>query len=707
MLTVWTSVAPVASEESRTAIRQMQITILEGATFCICDELGDIVEPTTGFFDADTRFLSRFLLTVNGERPLLLSHGTVEYYSAAWFLRNPLAGGLEQDELSIARRRFVGDGMQDHLVCVNHSDRRLEFELALDFGSDFADIFAVKAFDSALGNPAQAVLPPTVAPTYLPDENEFVFASPPGFDGKTQVLLSEPGEVNGSSVCFRVDLGPRERWQLRVDVIAELNGNGVVPQMAERHFGEELARVRESLAAWQLRVPQLRGTWDDLHHTFNRSVSDLASLRMRGKGTHGQLPAAGMPWFMTVFGRDTLITCLQTLLFGPELAQSALQTLADLQASQDDPSIDAEPGKIVHEVRDGRGAQAWFPAYYGTLDSTPLYLVLLSEVWRWTDDAGLVRALKEPALRALEWIDKYGDLDGDGFVEYRKRSPKGLDNQSWKDSGVSQKFADGRMAVPPIAPVEVQGYVYDAKLRTAELAREVWRDRELAERLEREAAELRVRFDEAFWVDARGGYYALALDADKQPVDSLCSNIGQLLWSGIVPKERADALVDQLMGEELWSGWGVRTMSTADAGFNPLEYHNGTVWPHDNSLIALGLARYERWAEAHRIVRRMMNAAAYFEYQLPEVFAGFARTETPFPVPYPTSCRPQAWAAGTPVLLLQMLLGLEPDRTRHRLVTSAPEVPSWAGSLRLSGVRAFGQAWEVRLDDGHVTVDVT
>jgi glycogen debranching enzyme len=413
-----------------------------------------------------------------------------------------------------------------------------------------------------------------------------------------------------------------------------------------------------------------------------------------------------MPWFMTVFGRDTLITCLQTLLFGPELAQNALQVLAELQAREDDPESDAEPGKIVHEVRHGKGADAWFPRYYGTVDATPLYLVLLSEVWRWTDDAGLVRDLREPALRALEWIDSYGDLDGDGFVEYRRRSSRGLVNQSWKDSGDSQLFHDGRRAEPPIAPCEVQGYVYDAKLRLAELAREVWRERELADRLEREAAELRTRFDEAFWCEARGGYYALALDGEKQRVDSLTSNIGHLLWSGIVPPERVDAIVDQLMGEELWSGWGVRTMSAGDAGFNPLAYHDGTVWPHDNSLIAWGLARYGRWAEAQRILRRLLNAASYFDHQLPEVFAGFSRTDTPFPIPYPTAARPQAWAAGAPVLMLQVLLGLAPDRRRHVLGTTAPDdIPSWAGSLRLTGVRAFDKAWDVQLADGRVAIE--
>ncbi len=687
----------------------MPLTILEGSTFCVSDERGDIVEPTMGFFAHDTRFLSRWALTINGARPLMLASRKVEYYSAAFFLRNPVVGDLENDELSIGRERFVGDSMQEHIVVSNHSRRRISFDLALELGNDFADIFAVKEYDFALGDPERArPLPQPVAPVYEEGDNQFVIAvKEENFHGLTQVVLSERGEASDSTVTYRVELEPRESWRLRADVIPSAEGMPVAAEIVERRFGDELARVRASLAAWRLRVPQLRSSWDELTHTFGRSVADLSSLRMdEDPRLSGALPAAGMPWFMTVFGRDTIITCLQTLLFGPELAQNALAVLAELQATEDDASIDAEPGKIVHEVRHGKGAHAWFPRYYGTVDATPLYLILLSEVWRWTDDAGLVRDLREPALRALEWIDEHGDLDGDGFVEYQRRSPHGLLHQSWKDSGDSQLFQDGRHAEPPIAPCEVQGYVYDAKVRLAELAREVWRERELAERLERDAEELRVRFDQAFWCDARGGYYALALDGNKKPVDSLTSNIGHLLWSGIVPPERVDAVVDQLMGEALWSGWGVRTMSATDAGFNPLAYHNGTVWPHDTSLIAWGLARYGRWPEAHRIIRRMLDAASYFDYQLPEVFAGFSRTETPFPIPYPTAARPQAWAAGSPVLLLQLLLGLEPDHRRHVLGTNAPEdVPAWAGSIRLTGVRAFDRTWDVHLEDGRVMID--
>ena len=682
------------------------LTILEGSTFCLSDERGDIADPVMGLFADDTRFLSRWILTINGQRPLRLSSDKVEYFSAAFYLRNPIAGGLDQDVLSIGRDRFIGDGMQENIVVQNHAPHPVEFELALEVGTDFADIFAVKEHDFALGHPDSASpLPELALGEFDPEGNQFVFVDGP--KRLTQVLLSQPGEVNGSSVRYSIALQSREEWRLRADVIPSADGVRVAVGHAERRFGDELSRVRSSLSAWHLSVPHLRASWEQLAGTFSQSVADLASLRMdEDPRVPGQLPAAGMPWFMTVFGRDTLITCLQTMLFGPELASNALRVLAALQATEDDPRIDAEPGKIVHEVRHGKGADAWFPRYYGSVDATPLYLVLLSEVWRWTGDGALVHDLREPAMRALRWIDEFGDLDGDGFVEYKRRSERGLVNQSWKDSGDSQRFYDGRLAEAPIAPGEVHGYVYDAKQRMAEVAREVWGDAELADRLEAEAAELQKRFDEAFWCEARGGYYALALDGHKARVDSLTSNIGHLLWSGIVPPARADAIVDQLMGDELWSGWGVRTMSTGDGAFNPLSYHNGTVWPHDNSLIAWGLARYERWPETHRIARRMLSAAGHFANQLPEVFAGFSRSATPFPIAYPTAARPQAWAAGTPVLLLQLLLGLRPDPAAKALVSSAPqELPAWLGGLTLSGVRAFERSWDVRLENGHIEVE--
>jgi glycogen debranching enzyme len=414
-----------------------------------------------------------------------------------------------------------------------------------------------------------------------------------------------------------------------------------------------------------------------------------------------------MPWFMTVFGRDTLITSLQTLLFGPELAAGALRSLAGLQATEDIPDIDAEPGKILHELRRGRAAKTWFSLYYGTIDATPLFLVLLSELWRWTGDDAIVEELKGPALAALEWIERYGDRDGDGFLEYERRTPRGLENQSWKDSFDSQRFADGRTAAPPIAPVEAQGYAFDARRRLAELARAVWRDDELAARLDADADLLAARFDEAFWIEERQAY-ALALDGSKERVDSLCSNIGHLLWSGIVPEHRRPAVAAALTGEELWSGWGVRTMGSAEGAYNPISYHNGTVWPHDSALAAWGLARAGYREPAVRLACSLIDAAASFDYSLPEVFAGFARDETAFPIAYPTAARPQAWAAGAPVLCLTLLLGLRPDPTSRTLVSDVDgTIPPWLVGTRLDRVRAFGESWTVVANEDGVRVSAT
>ncbi len=621
-----------------------QLRVLEGSTFCICDEVGDIVERTHGLFADDMRVLSRLRLTVDGKRPLLLSSGTVDYFSAACFLRNPVSENLPLDAVSIKRERFVGEGMQDNVVLQNQTMSSVRLQLELELASDFADIISVKDWDFTLGNPEHArPLPEPVEPRWEDEHNQFVLTDEEGF-ARTQVILSRRGEMNGNGVVYDVLLEPRERWELRIDVLpSPIDGPPRPPHAVKRDFGAERSRVRDSLEVWQLRVPQIRASWDGMKHAFRQSVNDLAALRMRtdDESGLGRLPAAGCPWFMTVFGRDTLITCLQTLVFGPELARSALRELAKLQATEDDASRDAEPGKIVHELRRGKCAANWFDRYYGSVDSTPLFLILLSEVWRWTDDTAFARELQEPALAALRWIDEYGDRDGDGFVEYERRTPRGLANQSWKDSGDSQRFSDGSTARGPIAPCEVQGYVYDAKRRICEVARDAWREPELAERLDREAEELRARFDDAFWIDDRGGYYALALDGEKRKVDSLCSNIGHLLWSGIVPPQRVD----------------------------PIE------------------------------------AAGSFGNQLPEVFAGFARRDTPFPVQYPTAARPQAWAAGTPVLLLQILLGLQPDRRRQVLETVAPlDLPSWTGTARLAGVRAFGRGWDVRLGEGGVTI---
>jgi glycogen debranching enzyme len=677
------------------------LTILEGSTFCISDDRGDIAAETSGFFAHDTRFLSRFVLRVGGTPPLLLSSGRVEHFRAAFYLRNGTANGLPRDAVSIARERFIGSGMQERVTLRNESTEPLELRVALEAEADFADIISVKHHDFSLGDPELAQpLPPPAPATHDDARRQLSIVDPRG-DLGTTLVFSKPGRLDGNAMAFDLTLAPHERWDVSVDVRPWLD--------EELETFEELDEERESagdaVAAWTLRVPRVRGGWENLRRSFDRSIADLAALRMRTGDHRRPLFAAGMPWFMTVFGRDTAITSLQTLLLGPEIAVGALEALTELQAHVEDPAIDAEPGKIVHEVREGRCAETWFPRYYGSVDSTPLYLVLLAETWRWTDDASFARRMREPALLALEWIDRYGDRDGDGFVEYSRMVDSGLANQSWKDSGDSQRFQDGSFADAPIAAVEVQGYVYDAKRGLAELAREVWRDQALAERLEREAEELRTRFDEAFWVDERGGFFALALDGKKRRVDSRSSNMGHLLWSGIVLPERVSKVVDQLLSEELWTGWGIRTMASDAAAFNPISYHNGTVWPHDSALAAWGLARLGHVAEARRVGRALIEAAAHFDWSLPEVFAGYARDETPFPIAYPTAARPQAWAAGTPILLVRVLLGIEPDRERQRLIsTVTDELPSWLDGLRIEGVRAYGRTWSAAVERGHVTI---
>ncbi|MEX2612403.1 MAG: glycogen debranching N-terminal domain-containing protein [Gaiellaceae bacterium] len=679
------------------------LTILEGSTFCICDERGDIAADTSGFFAHDTRFLSRFVLRLEGSRPLLLSSGRVEHFAAAFYLRNPSLNGLPQDALSISRERFVGTGMQERIAVRNESMHQLDFELSLELAADFADIISVKHHDFSLGDPEHAPdLPPAAPSTYDEAHRQILIVDPAG-DLSTRVVLSQVGRVDQGGVAFDLSLDPHERWDLTVDIHPALDFD-TEPELVE-HLDEERETLGDVVAAWTLRVPRVRGGWESLRRAFDRSIADLAALRMRTGEFRRPLFAAGMPWFMTVFGRDTAITSLQTLLLGPEPAIGALDALADLQAKTVDPEIDAEPGKIVHEVRHGRAAEFWFPRYYGSIDATPLFLVLLAETWRWTDDAVLVRRLREPAMLALEWIDRYGDLDGDGFVEYARRGDGGLTNQSWKDSGDSQRFHDGRWAEAPIAPVEVQGYVYDAKRGLAEIARDVWREPELAARLEREADELRAAFDKAFWVEERGGFFALALDGEKKHVDARCSNMGHLLWSGIALPERVGPVVDQLLSESLWSGWGIRTMASDEAAYNPISYHNGTVWPHDTALAAWGLARHGYVEVARRLSRALIEAAGHFDWSLPEVFAGYARDETPFPIAYPTAARPQAWAAGTPILLVRVLLGIEPDRVRQRLVsTVTDELPSWLEGLRVEGVRAFGRNWSVAVERGRVTI---
>jgi len=653
------------------------ISILDGSTFIVGDRRGDLdasPDEPHGFFYRDTRFLSRWKLTLNGSSPQLLSTDESNYFEAQFFLF-PRTGTIYKDPyVSVIRKRSVGGGFHEDLTLINHDREPIDLVVRLEAGSDFADLFEVKDALEKKGERYHRIEDTTLVLGYRRDD----------FVRETRIGCSQKAEADEAGLTFRIQLEPGEEWNTCV-FVQPVEGAEEV-EIKHRHDDASVAKPNfgRGLEEWLDEAPELDSDWDFLVHAYERSLVDLAALRFYSVlYPELSLPAAGLPWFMTVFGRDSLITSFQALPVTQELAATTLRVLAARQGTKLDDFRDEEPGKILHEIRFGELThfdERPHSPYFGTADATPLFLVLLDEYERWSGDAEFVRELEPAARAALRWIDDHGDRDGDGYVEYERRNTEtGLENQCWKDSSDSILFADGSMSKLPRATCEIQGYVYDAKVRSARLAREVWGDTELARRLEQEAAGLKRRFNVDFWVAERE-FYALALDGDKRQVDSITSNIGHLLWSGIVDDDKAEAIVRHLMGDALFSGWGVRTMAVGEGGYNPIRYHNGTVWPHDNSLIALGLTRYGYREEAARIAKAILEAARYFDYRLPEVFAGYPRELTRFPVEYPTASSPQAWATGTPFVFLRTMLGLEPD---GEALHSDPHLPEGISRLEL------------------------
>ena len=654
------------------------LSVFDGSTFVVGDERGDLAaapDRMHGFFSDDTRFVSRWLLTLDGRELDTLSVSDSEYFAVQFFLVPSGESVSRNPTVSLMRRRVVRSSWVEELVVMNHASEPVALELRLEVDTDFADMFEVRD---------RAVRDRTIRREPGGGELRLTYRNGDSFVRETRVIASDGVEAVSDGFRCRAELGPHEERRLSFEVRPQ--GEAALPRRTAS-FTRTRKELRDALDVWQRDAPALESDREDLVRLYDRSIADLAALRCFAENPPGAgFPAAGLPWFMALFGRDSLIASYQALPMRPELARTTLLALAARQAVAFDDFREAEPGKILHELRFGEltvlGERPHSP-YYGSADASPLFLILLDELERWTGDAELVRQLEPNARAVLSWIDLHGDSDGDGFVEYERRNEEtGLVNQCWKDSYNSMLFGDGTIARPPIATCEIQGYVYDAKRRVARLAREIWRDDELARRLEHDAAELRRRFHEAFWV-AEGGYYALALDGDKRQVDSLTSNVGHLLWSGIVDPEPAAELVRHLMSERLYSGWGVRTMAEGHAGYNPIEYHNGTVWPHDNSLIAHGLAAYGYREEALAIGMALVEAATHFEYRLPEVFAGYPRALTDFPVEYPTAARPQAWSTGAPLLFLRTLLGLEP---RDGELTVNPSLPDRIGYLSLRNI---------------------
>ncbi len=655
------------------------ISVLEGNNFVVSDLRGDIdaspSEPL-GLFAWDTRFLSRWLLTVDGQRPNVLSTDDLDYFYVQFFLV-PGTGTIYVDsDLSIMRKRAVGNGFHEDVTILNHKDKPVDLKVRIEAAADFADLFEVKDALKKKGEFYHRIESDRLVLGYRRET----------FARETLIIPSAKAGIDEHSLSFAVHIEPHGEWTTSLEVVTVLVGFDENHEQTTGGHGDQRARsnMKRSLEKLGEAVPRLSCDWPSLQVTYRQSLIDLAALRFFPITLPGQaLPAAGLPWFMTLFGRDSMIASYQALPFTSELAEATLQALAQQQGRRVDDFRDEEPGKIMHEMRFGEMTafeERPHSPYYGAADATPLFLILLDEVERWTGNAELVRQLEMEARAALTWIDKYGDRNGDGYVEYSRRNTEtGLVNQCWKDSWNSILFADGTLSRLPRATCEIQGYVYDAKMRAAHLAREFWHDPELADRLEKEAAELKHRFNRDFWLEDRE-FFALAIDGDGRKVDALTSNIGHLLWSGIVEEDKAEAVVRHLMGPHLYSGWGVRTMAEGEGGYNPIGYHLGTIWPHDNAFIAMGLRRYGYREEAAQIAMGMLEAATYFKGRLPEAFAGYPRQLTEFPVEYPTACSPQAWASGAPLLLLRAILGLEPIGD-HLLVD--PAIPSMLGQLEL------------------------
>jgi glycogen debranching enzyme len=672
------------------------LTVVDGTSFCLSDADGSIVpHRPSGLFVGDVRVLSAFQLSVDGRAPELLASTVYEPFRADIVCRVPApdpTGPTDGGSWLVLRRlrRVSGPILHEDVTIENFGATDQQVEVCATFDADFASLFDVK-----IGH----------GPPDPPDVHRLVSGSTlqfsSGISERRVVVESSDAETDGSAstLLWRVEVPARGRWTTAIDVR--------VPTQAATHgtihsTGFEL-KGDQRWAAWERAVPRLDVSHAPLQRAYNQGVDDLGALRVFDPTDPTRaVIAAGAPWFMALFGRDSLLSSWMALPLGTDLALDVLETLARLQGAKLDPATEEQPGRILHEVRFDKAPSLALEGgdiNFGTADATPLFVMLLGEAMRWGADAGRVRALLPAADRALEWVRQYGDADGDGFVEYEAMSPSGLRNQGWKDSWDGITFADGRLAEPPIAMSEVQAYTVAALRARAQLAADLgdppgsWLE---------EAEWRRVRFEEAFWLPHLG-YYALALDGDKQPVDSLASNLGHLLWCGTVDAERAGLIASRLVRPEMFSGWGVRTLATTMGAYDPLSYHNGSVWPHDTAIVIAGLARYGFDNAARRVSLALLDAAAAHDGRLPELFSGIDRSEVGVPVDYPTSCSPQAWAAAAPLLLLRVLLGLEPDVPSGR-IGARPIAPDSLGKLELRGLPLGSGRVDLRWAAGRLTM---
>ena len=676
-----------------------QIAIHQGQTVLVTEQDGQIRWPSDkGLYFLDTRIISSWSIYANGEPWELLNGAAVNYYAARIFLTNKSIlteeGAIPPRTLSLTISRSVGSGVHEDLDLTNNSMKPVRFQLEIALRSDFADIFEVKS--GHIVRRGQIT-------TQWSEGRQRLHTAYANRDFHRAVAVSvsrascKAVSANGR-LSFEVALGPNEAWHACLLYMLEDGEQRF--QAPKDCMGEGHDRpYAGTMTEWLNAVAKIETSNEEFYRLFRQAIEDMAALRLPIKGTDHMvfLPAAGLPWFVAPFGRDSLIVSLQNILIYPEFARGALEVLGSLQAKEDDPYRDAEPGKILHEMRYGELAHFKLiphTPYYGTADATPLYLITLHAAWRATGDKALLEHHLPTAERCLTWIDKYGDRDGDGFQEYQTRSPSGYENMGWKDSGDSVMYPDGSLVKGPKALCELQGYVYNAWIRMAEVFDTLGKaDR--ATELRGKAADLFGRFNEAFW-DEELGFYAYALDGDKKKVLSVASNVGHCLMSGIVPRERAKKVVDRLMARDMWTGWGIRTLSAGHPAFNPHNYQTGSVWPHDNAIIAMGFKVYGFHAEAARVAHDVCLAASHFVLnRLPELYTASERSESNFPVQYLGANVPQAWAAGSVFLLTQALLGFIPDAPRNKLYVD-PSLPTWLPDLTVRDLRIGKKKVDIR-----------
>lgn len=668
------------------------ITLVDGQTFCLSGRSGDFsTSPTHGVFFADMRVLSQARLLVGGVpvEPLTVSLADA---SGATFVGRSVARNPMDPRLLVIRRRQLGSIWHEQIELRNTGAAAMATVVELEVAADFADVFAIKeGRPSSEGEHSLEV-----------KEASLLFGWRLG-EVHRQAELSVSGppvRVSTHGFVWSVDIERHGVCVIQLDLTVAL-GNSWIER---RHHHPTLRNAANRSENWLWSVPKLRTADRKLSAAYDRSIEDLGALRLHDPtGRRRPVIAAGAPWYMTLFGRDALISAYMALPIDPTLAIGVLEALAELQGRQIDLMSEEEPGRIMHETR-YLGVESptltGGSTYYGSVDATPLFVVLLGELSRWGLSEEALRELLPYADKALAWMTDYGDRDGDGYIEYHKTSERGLSNQGWKDSADGIRYRDGRVAEAPLALCEVQGYAYAAYRARAAIAVRLG-EPEVAARCDQLAEQLKERFNRDFWLDDLG-WYAVALGPDKEPVDSLTSNIGHCMWSGIVSDEHAGRVVERLMSLEMWNGWGIRTLAADERAYDPMSYHCGTVWPHDGALCAVGMKAYGYDAAALLVAKGLLAASEAWNGRLPELFCGLDREDVETPIPFPTSCSPQAWAAATPFLLLRIMLGLEPD-PEHGL-QATPIEGAVEDDLMFTGVRLVDRWFDVRIDDGAVSV---